>query len=183
MTLEGSKTAAPVVLQTGVNLNQDITDKLERMAKIYQLSRETKDAFRVMSYQRIAGVIKKLPYRIKSPEEVQQLAARTRGIGGRMAEHIMEIVKTGNYAKLDQANQDGRNQTLMLFTKVLSVGASLAEKFYRDGCRTLEDISKRPDLSRANRIGLQYFDELQQRIPRSEVAEIEVGYWSETYSP
>ena len=53
--------------------------------------------------------------------------------------------------------------------KIYGVGAHVANQWYKEGMRTLDDIRKRSDLTEAQRKGLQYFDDMQVRIPRSEV--------------
>jgi hypothetical protein len=39
------------------------------------------------------------------------------------------------------------------------------------GCRTLDDARKKGDLTETQRLGLQFFDDFLQRIPRREVEE------------
>ncbi|CAG8549843.1 8816_t:CDS:2 [Racocetra fulgida] len=56
--------------------------------------------------------------------------------------------------------------------RTLSVGASTAMKWYAKGYRTFDDIIKNVKLTHAQRIGIEYFDDLQERIPRDEVTEI-----------
>lgn len=41
------------------------------------------------------------------------------------------------------------------------------------GCRTLEAVRGRSDLTEQQRVGLKYYDDFEQRIPRAEVAECE----------
>ena len=57
--------------------------------------------------------------------------------------------------------------------KIYGVGSHLANQFYKEGCRTLEDVRKREDLTDAQKIGLKYFDDIQIRIPRDEVQDFE----------
>jgi DNA polymerase/3'-5' exonuclease PolX len=91
-------------------------------------------------------------------------------IGKRIAEKIQEILDTGHLRKNDQEPESVK--ILKEFLKVYGVGPKLAQQFYQEGMRSLDDLRKRDDLTHAQKIGLQYADELQERIPRHEVASI-----------
>lgn len=57
--------------------------------------------------------------------------------------------------------------------KVWGAGEVTARKWYREGCRTLDDIRARSDLSEQQLVGLKYFEDFQQRIPAHVVAHVE----------
>lgn len=57
--------------------------------------------------------------------------------------------------------------------KVWGVGESTALRWCQQGCRTLDDVRKLPALTGLQQIGLKYFDDFEDRIPRDEVAEAE----------
>lgn len=51
----------------------------------------------------------------------------------------------------------------------------MAEAFYDLGARTVDDLRSNPEVynvSRAQQLGLQYYDDLLQRIPRDEVTRL-----------
>lgn len=60
-------------------------------------------------------------------------------------------------------------KTISLFGEVWGIGPATALKLYEKGHRTLEDLEKDPSLTKAQKIGLQYFDDIKKRIPRHEV--------------
>lgn len=62
-----------------------------------------------------------------------------------------------------------------VFAQIYGVGHKTGQKFYDDGARSLEDLRadpKRFRLTEAQKLGLEYFSDLQQRIPRSEVKKL-----------
>ncbi|KAF8761588.1 DNA polymerase beta palm [Rhizoctonia solani] len=62
-----------------------------------------------------------------------------------------------------------------IFQGIYGVGPQIAHSWYVRGLRTLADIRNRVDgivLSPAQELGLQYYADLQRRMPRSEAAEI-----------
>jgi DNA polymerase lambda len=53
------------------------------------------------------------------------------------------------------------------------VGPKKAEALYALGMRTIEDIRKKPDSLTTNQlVGLKYFEDLKERMPREEATEI-----------
>jgi DNA polymerase lambda len=62
-----------------------------------------------------------------------------------------------------------------LFQGIYGVGPQTAYSWYVRGLRTLNDVRNRVDgivLSAAQELGLQYYADLQRRMPRNEAAEI-----------
>lgn len=58
------------------------------------------------------------------------------------------------------------------------VGDVTAQRWYASGCRTLDDVRERQQTNRQHlttkqAVGLKYFSDFEQRIPRAEVAECE----------
>ena len=75
--------------------------------------------------------------------------------------------------RLEDANADERQQTINLFARVSGIGPVAARKFYDDGVRTLEQLGQQK-LNTHQQIGLKYFKEFEERIPRAEMAKMEV---------
>lgn len=61
-------------------------------------------------------------------------------------------------------------KTISLFGEVWGIGPSTALKLYEKGHRTLDDFRNEESLTHSQRLGLKYFDDIQTRIPRHEVA-------------
>ena len=52
------------------------------------------------------------------------------------------------------------------------IGQSKAGELVQQGVRTIADLRARSDLPGSTRVALRYFDELRQRIPKEEIAEV-----------
>ncbi|CAG8483850.1 9405_t:CDS:10 [Cetraspora pellucida] len=141
------------------NPNQLIIDKLKVLSNHYQ---RMKDEWRTLSYRKAITAIKNQKEPITSYKE----AIKIPGIGHRTAEKIAEIINTGNLKRLQHFSEGDE------IIKKFGVGASTAMKWYAKGYRTFDDIIKNVKLTHAQRIGIEYFDDLQERIPRDEVTEI-----------
>ncbi|KAK9707345.1 hypothetical protein RND81_07G191000 [Saponaria officinalis] len=148
------------------DLNKNITDIFKKLIDIYRALGEDRRSF---SYYKAIPVIEKLPFKIESADQVKHLPA----IGKSLCDHIQEIVSTGKLSKLEFFESDEKVKTISLFGEVWGVGPATALKLYEKGHRTLEDLKNEPSLTKAQKLGLQYFDDIKTRIPRHEVAEME----------
>lgn len=102
-----------------------------------------------------------------------QEASNIPGVGEKMAKKVMEIIESGKLSKVEEVYNDEKTEVLDRFCKIWGVGPNTAENWYRQGYRTLEDLtSKNVKLNKQQTIGLKYYDDIQQRMPREEVAKI-----------
>ncbi|KAG0513632.1 hypothetical protein BDA96_10G118800 [Sorghum bicolor] len=148
------------------DLNRNITKIFGRLIDIYRALGDDRRSF---SYYKAIPVIEKLPFKIESADQVKGLPT----IGKSLKDHINEIVTTGKLSKLEHFENDEKVRTISLFGEVWGVGPATALKLYEKGHRTLDDLRKDESLTNAQRIGLKFFDDIKQRIPRHEVSEME----------
>ncbi|XP_065121496.1 DNA polymerase lambda isoform X1 [Paramisgurnus dabryanus] len=148
----------------GENHNKHITDKLEPLAKAYT---HTGDKWRALGYSKAINALKSYSKPITTYEE----ACKIPGIGKRMADKIKEIMESGHLRKLDHIGEEV--PVLEMFTNIWGAGAKTAQMWYQQGFRTLKDIRTKAVLNQTLRIGLKHYDDLLERMPRSEAAAIE----------
>ncbi|ORY39402.1 Nucleotidyltransferase [Rhizoclosmatium globosum] len=145
------------------NKNQHITDEFTRLVK----RAETEgNQWRIRSYKKAVKIISKLSFRIMSKEDVKGL----KGIGKNMTLKIEEILRTGYSLKAHTIPE--KFGPLEKFKNIYGVGEKIAEKFYTIGYRTLEDVKSKATLTRDQQLGIKYYDDFLQRIPRSECSKI-----------
>ena len=85
---------------------------------------------------------------------------------------IAEIVEDGSLRKVSEVCDSEKMRVLDLFTRVWGAGPSTAEQWYQKGLRSLKDVEERGNPTRHQKIGLKYFDELDERMEREECTEI-----------
>ncbi|XP_029290923.1 DNA polymerase lambda [Cottoperca gobio] len=146
------------------NFNKHITDKLEVLAKAYT---HQGDKWRALGYSKAVNALKSYHKPITSYQEACQIP----GIGKRMADKIDEIMESGHLRKLDHLGE--AVPVLELFTNIWGAGTKTAQLWYQQGFRTLEDIRTKAHLSNTQKIGLKHYDDLLDRMPREEAADIE----------
>ncbi|XP_022796242.1 DNA polymerase lambda-like [Stylophora pistillata] len=146
------------------NHNQLITDKLQVLATAYA---NTKDQWRALGYKKAIASVKNYHKRLETWEECSNLPF----VGERLAKKIWEISQTGHLRRLDHV--DPQQNALNLFVGVWGAGPTTAEAWVSQGLKTLEDLKQHGKLTRQQEIGLKYYDEFLERMPREEAGKIE----------
>jgi len=86
----------------------------------------------------------------------------------------MEIIKTGDLKRIGHENTEDVKVN-KLFQGVFGVGVKTAYMWYTAGARTLEDVLSGKGgirLTAQQEIGIRYYDDINERMPRSEVTAI-----------
>jgi DNA polymerase (family 10) len=120
--------------------NRDVARILRETAHLLEIDGATIGRYR--SYEKAAELIESLPESIaavaKDPQQLKELP----GIGDRMAEHIQEVLKTGDYALRKKLLQK-YPQTILDVLKLQSLGpkkVALLWSTFKAG--TVEDVEK-----------------------------------------
>ncbi|KAG5051010.1 DNA polymerase lambda [Glycine soja] len=148
------------------DLNKNITEIFGKLVNIYRALGDDRRSF---SYHKAIAVIEKLPFKIESTDQINNLPS----IGKSMKDHVQEIMTTGKLSKLEHFETDEKVRTISLFGEVWGIGPSTALKLYEKGHRSLDDLRNDDSLTNAQKLGLKYFDDIGQRIPRHEAQEME----------
>jgi hypothetical protein len=86
---------------------------------------------------------------------------------------VKDVLGTGTAPRLEALKNDPMVRTLFEFGSVWGIGPVTARKLYDMGYRTLEELEREPSLTSAQRTGVKFFYDIQQRIPRHEVRGVE----------
>ncbi|MBW0462407.1 hypothetical protein O181_002122 [Austropuccinia psidii MF-1] len=144
--------------------NEDICNKLEQIIELY--GGNPHDQFRILNLRKAIGILRAQTKRVDNLEVLN----RIEGIGSKTAQKIYEIAHTGTHRRLQLATDE--DICRKLFAGIHGVGDTLARKWYKKGLRTLEDVRERKagiQLSASQEIGLRFYQDLQEKIPRKEV--------------
>lgn len=138
---------------------------IELLQQMLNHNEQINDQWRTMSYKKAIAALKRHPVKITTAEQARDVV----GIGQSIGEKIEEIVQTDSLRKLEFVQNDSQFRTLQLFLKVYGVGIRKAQEWMAKGHQSLEDVVKHEQLSAGQKIGIDHFDELNARIPRTEV--------------
>ena len=120
------------------------------------------EPFRAKAYRQAAESIMLFPNDITDPKQLQGV----KGIGKTIMNKLNEYVETGTLKVLERERTNPLNQ----LTKVYGIGPKKAKELIEKGITSIADLQKNQDLLTDNmKIGLKYFDDIEARIPRSEI--------------
>lgn len=122
------------------------------------------------AYRKAAQSIKNYPHKITTVNEAKKIE----GVGKKILEKIKQFIEDGKINKAEKIRVDDTANALKELTRVSGIGPSVAQKLFKEGIKSLEDLRKNQDkLNHAQKIGLKYVDDFEKRIPRKEMIEME----------
>ncbi|SME65047.1 Putative family X DNA Polymerases [Faustovirus ST1] len=152
--------------------NKKLVDVMLEFAKIYDL---LGDVFKSKAYAAAATTISKVAYKITKRNLEQFLESHPAHIGKGISSRIREYITTGGIVDLEELKKSREYIAYCEFTKIIGVGPATIRKWLSmniDSLLKLRQAIARGDieLSHAQKLGLIYYADLNQRIPRAEVA-------------
>jgi DNA polymerase IV len=141
---------------------------IEQLKKIRLARILTLDEIGVRAYSTSIAAIASYPYAFIRSAEITRLP----GCDVKIANLWIQFKNTGVIKEAQEVDQDQELQILNKFYEIWGVGAHTAREFFLDrGWRDLDDVVDYgwASLSRVQQIGLKFYDEFQQGIPRSQV--------------
>lgn len=144
---------------------------IEELEKIKLARLLTADEIGVRAYSTSIASLRAYPYKISTAKEILQLP----GCDAKIANLWIEWRNSGEIKAAKDADNDETLKILRDFYGIWGVGATTAREFYYDrGWRDRDDIIEYgwSTLSRVQQIGVKYYDEFLDDIPRAEVEAI-----------
>lgn len=151
----------------------------EYLADLQKYYNSTGDRFRASSYAKALRTINGLNVPIVSGKQ----AVNFQFIGKGIADKIQEILDTDHLKFVDEKLQGDmeRSKILQSFESISGVGSATAIKWYDMGIRSITDVNENKDklgLTYTQNMGLRYYYDFLERIPRSEIASAETMFRS-----
>ena len=142
--------------------NEKFIDLLDRLSGIMMNHGEP---FRAKAYQKAQDSILKYNGSITSISQLEGLP----GIGPTIMEKFKEYVETETLRIIEHEKTNPIN----ILTDVYGIGPKKAEELVKVGIKTIADLRSRQDelLNDIQKIGLKYYEDILQRIPRQEIEE------------
>ncbi|KAI1126789.1 hypothetical protein F5Y10DRAFT_204951 [Nemania abortiva] len=143
---------------------------IEQLKKMRTLRTLEGDDVGVRAYSTGIAAVAAYPYPLLSVSEVTRLP----GCGPKIEELYKQWKGNGYLDDVQEAASNPKMKVLLLFYDIWGVGAKTAHDFYNRGWRDLDDIVEFGwnKITRVQQIGIKYYEELQEKVPRAEVEAI-----------
>ena len=131
-----------------------------------------KQPFKAKAYQKVIAQLQTGTSAIHSWEDLKTVE----GVGEKIRKKIDEIFATGVLASAERTKASGTLSALEAFQGIYGVGPAKASALVKAGIKTVEDLRSAaaadPSILNTNQtLGLRYYEDLLQRIPRAEMDE------------
>ncbi|KAM4034385.1 DNA nucleotidylexotransferase [Anomaloglossus baeobatrachus] len=145
------------------DINRIFTDAFDILAENYEFW-ENKGSR--VKFMRASAILKSLQSPIISIKDLEGLPL----LGDEMKYIIEDILEEGQCCRVVEVQNSERYKAFKVFTSIFGVGLKTAEKWYRMGLRTLEDIKNKMDLKLTSmqKHGLLYYEDILSYVSRME---------------
>lgn len=151
-------------------MNAKVADILNQFAELYDVAGDT---YRASAYLRAAKSVRRLPWELS--RELGPI--KIEGVGKTIRAVIEEYLRAGAVRELQRLQKRRDIVTIRKLSVIPGVGPVTARKWYEQGIRSLSDLRRAVRrgsirLTHMQGLGLKYYKDLNERIPRAEVAAI-----------
>jgi len=153
--------------QTTPDYKDIIIEALDIMRKKEVAEKGPTSQFKVRAYQKVIKQLKDYNGSITSYADVKEID----GIGEKIALKIKEILETGQLKAAERTKKEMNIDAYDSLMKVYGIGPVKAKQLIEEGITSIGELRKvaREHLNDNQKIGLKYYEDLLERIPRAEM--------------
>jgi DNA ligase (NAD+) len=146
-------------------MNPRLNEKfIELMEKLADIMLKQGEPFRARAYQKAQETIMAYPDDILSPSNLKGKP----NIGPTIMEKLNEYIETGTLKILERE----KNNPVNILAEVYGIGPKKAKELVEKGITSIAELREHPELlNDVQKMGLQYYEDVLKRIPRSEIDE------------
>ena len=153
--------------QPTTRFNEKFIDVLEQLSALMTKKGE---AMRAMAYKNAAEKLMLIDEDLNSVDQLKGM----KGVGKAITDKFQEFMDTGKVNALEKVKAD----PMISLTNIYGIGPAKAKELVAKGITSVEDL-KSADPSLLNdkqRLGLKYYDDIEQRIPREIIDQYENAF-------
>ncbi|XP_008055439.1 DNA-directed DNA/RNA polymerase mu [Carlito syrichta] len=156
----------PYACQRPTSLTHHNTSLSEALEMLAEAAGFEGSESRLLAFCRAASVLKALPRPVTALSQLQGLPH----FGEHSFRVVQELLEHGVCEEVERVRCSERYRTMKLFTQIFGVGVRTADRWYREGLRTLDDLQERPQkLTQQQKAGLQHHQDLSTPVQRADV--------------
>jgi len=153
-------------MENKLRLNEKFIDIMEKLADIMAKRGEP---FRARAYQKAQETIVSFPHDIMKPDDLKGKS----GIGTTIMENLNEYFQTGTLKLIEKE----KNNPVNILSDVYGIGPKKSKELVEQGITTIGLLRENQHLlNDVQKIGLQYYEDVLKRIPRSEIEDYKVAF-------
>ncbi|XP_010864536.2 DNA-directed DNA/RNA polymerase mu [Esox lucius] len=142
--------------------NTVLIDALSILAENAELS---ENEGRGVAFRRAGALLKSLPQEIRRVEQLRGQPC----LGDHSLRVIKEVLEDGVCCEVETTKESRQFKAMKALTGIFGVGAKTADRWFREGIHTPSDLQRSGhNLNRAQRAGVQYYDDLNQPVRKAE---------------
>jgi DNA ligase (NAD+) len=140
---------------------------IDLMEKLNNIMTKQSEPFRARAYQKAQETIINYPNDITSTIQLKGLP----GIGSTIMDKLNEYVQTGTLRVLEREKTNPIN----ILGEIYGIGPKKSQELINAGIKNIDELRIRQDelLNDIQKVGLIYHDQIQVRIPRTEIKEFD----------
>lgn len=120
------------------------------------------EIFRARAYKKGCDAIMLYPHDIHDINDIKNI----NGIGKSIINKLDEYIKKGYVEEIEK----NKNNPIIQLTKVFGIGNKKANDLINKGIDTIDKLRENTEiLTKSQKLGLQYLDDIEDRIPRDEI--------------
>jgi DNA ligase (NAD+) len=152
------------IMEEPKRYNEEFIDLMEKLTNIMLKQGEP---FRARAYQKAQETIMAYPSDITNTNQLKGLP----GIGTTILEKLNEYVERGTLRVLEREKTNPIN----ILGEIYGIGPKKAKELVDAGITSIDQLKENQNelLNDIQKVGLRYHEEIQKRIPRSEIQEYE----------
>jgi len=141
-------------------LNEKLSTLMETLSNIMA---KRGDRIKSLAYKRAHEAILSLDRDIHTVDELKSVS----GIGASSLSHMREYLEKGTLEIIEAERLNPEN----ILSDIYGVGPKKAKELVGKGVTSIAELRKRQDelLNKVQKVGLQYYEDILERIPRSEI--------------
>jgi DNA polymerase/3'-5' exonuclease PolX len=150
---------------------------IKELTEIQEIAGIIGSIYREKAYRKAISEIKKLKFEITQANINDVAKMKIPGIGKGIMSKISEFITSEHISEIDELKKSREYTAYSEFSKIAGVGPATINEWIKKRIYNLRDLRKaiseeKVSLNNMQKYGLKYYDDLNERIPRAEVAAI-----------